>query len=146
MGLELRKDSKRWYGRYSVNGQRYCVNLDVEAQGRRPVPPNETGDAAFENSRGAAALALKKHVAEARSQKAAVRHLEEIYAIKSGQPLASIRLSNMYDLWHKTARQADLSPQYIRTMRHLVKRFTDFVAHAHPTVRTLAQVTPAVAR
>ena len=146
MGLELRKDSKWWYGRYSVNGQRYCVNLDVEVRGRRPASKDEAGDATFENSRGAAALALKRQVAEARSQKAAVRHLEEIYAIKSGQPLASIRLSDMYDLWHKTARQAELSQQYVQTMRHLVKRFTDFVARSHPSLRTLAQVTPAVAR
>ena len=30
MGLELRKSSKYWYGRFEVNGQRLCINLGVE--------------------------------------------------------------------------------------------------------------------
>ncbi len=56
MGLELRRDknhklrSKWWYGRYTINGKRRFVNLDVEVQG---VPPNnlrKLGDLAFERT------------------------------------------------------------------------------------------------
>ena len=48
MGLELRRDadhnlrSKWWYGRYTVNGKRRFINLDVEVQGNPPADIRST--------------------------------------------------------------------------------------------------------
>jgi integrase len=146
MPLELRKDSKWWYGRFEIDGKRYCVNLDVEVAGRRPDSARMTGDRAFENSRGAATLALANHVAEGRSRKTAVKHLEQLYEIKSGESVGAIALDDMFEHWAKTAAAGDRAPRYVDTMRLLLKRFRQFLADRHPKVTAMAQVTPTMAK
>lgn len=55
MPLEIRKESNGgirpfWYGRYKINGKRFCQNLGVKITGTPPASLSlkEEGDAAFE--------------------------------------------------------------------------------------------------
>jgi integrase len=146
MALELRKDSKWWYGRFEINGHRYCVNLDVEVAGERPASARQPGDRRFENSRGAALLSLKRHIAEAHSRKTAVRHLEQLYEIKSGDTIGSIPLAEMSERWRKTAASSERSPRYVTIVQNLLARFVAFIADRHPKVTAMSQITPAIAR
>ena len=49
--LEMRKDSKWWYGRWTTQGQTSVKNLDLEIEGRRPESINAEGDRRFGQSR-----------------------------------------------------------------------------------------------
>jgi len=146
MPLELRKNSKWWYGRFEVDGKRYCVNLGVEVAGTKPKTAHQSGDRAFENSRGAARLALERHVAEARSRKTATKHLEQLYEIKSGESVGSVALDEMFERWNRTAAAGERAPRYVDTMRLLIDRFRKFITTKHPKVTAMAHVTPTMAR
>ncbi|MDD3276628.1 MAG: hypothetical protein PHP93_06220, partial [Kiritimatiellales bacterium] len=77
MGLELRRDknhnlrSKWWYGRYTVNGKRRFINLDVEVQGKPPADIRQNGSTAFECSRALAQAKLNELIRNANSNKTA---------------------------------------------------------------------------
>ena len=146
MALELRKDSNWWYGRYNINGQRFCVNLGIEVRGKRPPSARRSGDTAFEVSRGLARQKLRQIVVEARGKKAAIQHLEQIYEIKAGEEVGSVALADMADHWAGAGAREDRDPKYVGVVRGLLRRFTEYIAAHHPRVTTMAQVTPAVAR
>ena len=47
MSLELRNNSKWWYGAFTHNGKRQVVNLGVAIEGRRPNKRTMIGDDLF---------------------------------------------------------------------------------------------------
>ena len=91
MGLEIQKKkdgtlrSKWWYGRFEVNGTSKYVNLDIMIQGRIPSTLREIGNPVFERLRAQAQVKLDELIREARSHKAAEKHLQDLYELKAGE-------------------------------------------------------------
>ena len=105
MGLELRRDadhnlrSKWWYGRYTVNGKRRFINLNVEVQGKPPADIRQTGSTVFECSRTLAQAKLNELIRDATSYKAAEKHLQELYEIKAGSSVEQVALADIEQRW-----------------------------------------------
>ena len=152
MGLEItrKKDgtlrSKWWYGRFELNGKTKCVNLDVEIKGKVPKTLKEIGNPLFERSRAQAQVKLDGLVREARSRKAAEKHLEDLYELKSGAELRYAQLTELEMLWDQQPTKKARSPQWIKNQHSSLKAFREHIEKLYPNVQTLAQVTPTMAR
>lgn len=145
MPLELRPNSKWWYGRYTSDGKRVCVNLGVKVAGTRPDSLTEEGDGAFERSRATAHTKLEAMIEESLSKRGAARLIEKLYEMKTGIAVESVPVSEMADRWLKLPRRRPPSPQYTRHCASILTRFAKFVAERHPNVRDMSRVTPAIA-
>lgn len=152
MGLEItrKKDgslrSKWWYGRFEVNGKTKCVNLDVEIKGRVPKTLRKIGNPLFERSRAQAQVKLDGLVREARSQKVAEKHLEDLYELKSGAELQYAQLTELEMLWDQQPTKKSRSTQWIKNQHSSLKAFREHIQKSHPSIQTLAQITPGLAR
>jgi integrase len=151
MGLEItrKKDgtlrSNWWYGRFEINGQTKCVSLDVEIKGRIPATLREIGDPLFERSRAQAQVKLDELIREARSHKAAERHLQDLYELKAGSALHNAPLTEMESIWDNIPTKKTRSKQWVETQHSALKAFREFVTKQHPHVATMPQVTRAMA-
>jgi len=137
-----------WYGRYEVNGKRYCPNLGVKIAGKPPASMSltEEGDTAFERSRAAAQAKLDSIVEEARSKRNAAGLVEKLYEIRTGEALQSVKLADLEEEWAGISRKRRPDEQYASQCQSILKRFTDFV-HAHNSnAQEISQVTQTVAR
>ena len=147
MPLELRPSSKWWYGRYAVDGKRYCVNLEVPIQGDRPTGIREiTSDPLFEASRAAAGTKLAALIEEARSRRGAARLIERIYEIKTGTAVKTVNLGDMTKEWEAIPRRRENSKAYGEQCRSTIKRFVDFVKEQNKAIRDISRITPALAK
>ena len=102
MPLEFRKQrdgSLRnvWFGRFEINGKRFCYNLGIKIAGQVPASGSlkDEGDGAFERSRAAAQAKLDSIVAEARSRSSAAGLVEKIYEIRTGEAIRSVKLKDL---------------------------------------------------
>jgi integrase len=151
MSLEIqkRKDgtlkSKYWYGRYAVNGQRKVVNLNIEVKGRVPATLRDEGDIAFERSRVLAQVKLDELIREARSHKAAEKHLQDLYELKAGDALHNAPLTELEIVWDNIPVKKTRSEQWVKVQHTSLKKFREFVTTQHPHVATMPQVTRALA-
>jgi len=153
MPLEFRKKPDGtlrpdWYGRYEINGKRYCDNLGVQIAG---IPPDtlslrDEGDRAFERSRATAQARLDQIVAEARGKKDAVRLVEKLYEMKTGEVLESIDLKNLSDEWEKIPRKRKPSERYSKQCKSSLNTFADAIAQHNKVAREISQVTKSMAR
>lgn len=147
MPLELRRESRWWYGRFKVNNRRYCVNLRVEVKGRAPASLREqSDDPIFERSRAMAQAKLDQFAAEAQSKAAAERHLEKLYEIRTGERVGSITLDKMAEAWDALPSKRRRSPRYIDLAHSIISCFVTFIAEKHSSVRTMGDVTPKMTR
>lgn len=147
MPLELRTSSKWWYGRYDVDGKRYCVNLEVPIQGKRPAGLREiTDDPLFEASRAAAKTKLDALIEEAKSKRGAARLIERIYEIKTGTAVKTVTLGDMIQEWEALPRRRENSKAYREQCRATIKRFADFVKDQSKSVRDISRITPSLAK
>lgn len=145
MPLELRGTSKWWYGRYTSDGRRLCVNLGVKIAGNRPTSLMDEGDGAFERSRAAAQAKLDAMIEEAVSKRGAARLIEKLYEMKTGVAVESIPLADMADRWAKVPRRRAPSAAYLNQCSSILTRFAAFVAEHNPNVRDMSRVTPSIA-
>lgn len=91
MPLELRRNSNWWYGRYAVDGRRFCVNLRVKVPKNRPERADDPEtDRAFIASRAAADVKLKGIIEEAQSRRGAARLIEKVYEMKTGIAIETV--------------------------------------------------------
>lgn len=147
MPLELRASSKWWYGRYAVDGKRYCVNLEVPIQGERPGGIKDiTNDPLFEASRATAKAKLDALIEEARSKRGAARLIERIYEIKTGAAVKTVNLADLTREWESIPRRRENSKAYLQQCRATIKRFVDFVAGQNKAARDISRITPALAK
>lgn len=147
MPLELRASSKWWYGRYEVDGKRYCVNLEVPIQGNRPAGIREiTTDPLFEASRSAAKTKLDALIEEARSKRGAARLIERIYEIKTGTAVKTVNLDDMTKEWEAIPRRRENSKAYRDQCQATITRFVDFVKEQSKAVRDISRITPTLAK
>lgn len=147
MGLEMRRGqdgnlkSKWWYGSYMANGKRHVTRLGVKITGRNiPRSLKETGDVAFEQSRGAAKLALEKVIAAAMTRKAASAQLEQLYEIRTGEKVGKIALDDMAEAWKKAPHPRERSKRYEEQSLTTIKAFAAFVKAHYPTATSMDRV------
>ncbi len=153
MPLELRKKSdgtirKWWYGRYEVNGKRYCDNLGVKITGIPPASLSlmEEGDTAFERSRATALAKLTSLVEEARTKRDSARLVEKLYELKTGERVQSVALANLADEWQKIPRRRKPNERYVVQCRSTLARFAAFVRAHNPKAEEISHVTRSMAR
>ncbi|HOC54468.1 MAG TPA: hypothetical protein PKI20_02470 [Verrucomicrobiota bacterium] len=145
MRTEANGDVRRiWYGRFMVNGRRECVNLGVKMTGTPPASGRlrDRGDAAFEQSRGAAALRLKQVAAEARTVRDSARLVERLYALKTGKEVREVKLSELETEWAGLARRRALADKYAREGRKTLGRLVAFVRSRNRRATDLAHADP----
>ncbi len=153
MPLELRKKPdgairKWWYGRYEVNGKRYCDNLGVKITGTPPASLSlmHEGDTAFERSRATALAKLTGLVEEARTKRHSARLVEKLYELKTGERVRSVALANLPDEWQKIPRRRKPNERYTAQCRSTLARFAAFVRAHNPKAEEISHVTRDVAR
>ncbi|MDF7824132.1 tyrosine-type recombinase/integrase [Pontiellaceae bacterium B12227] len=152
MGLEItrKKDgslrSKWWYGRFTMNGKNTTINLGVEIKGRVPNTLRKVGDLAFERSRTQAQVKLDGLISEAHSQKNAEKHLEELYALKSGSSIEQIPLVGIESCWLNLPSRKRRTELWEKNQCTTLRKFREFIGERHPAVKYLSQVTPRMAQ
>ena len=152
MGLELRRDkkhnlrSKWWYARYTVNGKRRFVNLGIEVKGTVPKTLHKQGNMAFECSRTLAAAKLQELLNEANSHKAAEKHLQELYEIKSGESVEKVPVSEITARWVALPTRKKRTARWEKEQCGRLTKFSDHIQKNYPTVEYLSQITPKIAK
>jgi len=153
MPLELRKETNGtirpiWYGRYKINGKRFCQNLGVKITGTPPASLSlkDEGDAAFERSRATALAKLESIVEEARTKRDSARLVEKLYEIKTGERIKSVKLAELAEHWLKIPRRHKPDARYASQCQSALKRFAEFVQAENPKADELAHVTRTTAR
>jgi len=140
--MELRKNSKWWYGRYQVNGKRHCVNLDVKIAGTPPKSLRDEGDAAFERSRGLAQAKLNQIVADTKSNKTAESLVQSLHEIKYGSKILSFPIQDLIMAWDKMPKKRRaLHPRYIQDVHATIQRFINVIKENYSEIIEAAQVT-----
>ena len=102
MGLERRKDSQWWYGRWEVNGKRYCQNLNIRIEG-------EEGGRVFDKSRAKGQAALERLIADSRDKTNAEELVQAIHKIRTGHRVGAIPLAELPERW-ATIQRTDRMP------------------------------------
>ncbi len=153
MPLEFRKKPDGtlrpfWYGRYEVNGKRYCDNLGVRISGTPPASLSlmDEGDVSFERSRATAQAKLNGIVEQAREKRNAVHLVEKLYEIKTGEVLASIAINRLSDEWESLPRKRKPSERYVKQCRAALDTFAGFVISQNKDALEIGQVTKPMAR
>ena len=153
MPLELRKNSdgsirKWWYGRYEVNGKRYCDNLGGKITGQPPASLSlmDEGDTTFERSRATALAKLAGLVEEARTKRDSARLVEKLYELKTGEQIRSVALANLPEEWQKIPRRRKPNERYASQCRSTLARFAVFVRAQNPKADEISHVTRDLAR
>ncbi len=153
MSLEIRKNPDGtirpyWYGRYEINGKRYCDNLDVKIGGTPPASLSlkEEGDTAFERSRATALAKLASFVEEARTKRDSARLVEKLYEIKTGEQIRSVKLENLPEEWAGIPRKRKPNARYAAQCRSSLARFASVIRKQNPKILELGHVTRQTAR
>lgn len=153
MPLELRIEPNGtvrpfWYGRFKIEGKRFCQNLGVKVAGTPPATRSlmDQGDTAFEVSRATAQAKLEQIVEEARSKRDSARLVEKLYKIKTGEQIKSVRLDELGEEWARIPRKHKPNARYASQCVSTLRRFAEFVRKENPKADELAHVTRVVAR
>lgn len=133
MGLEKRSGSKWWYGSYTVDGERLCVNLGLRIVG-------EPGQQQFIASEARAQAKLDKLISESRERQSSVEMLKKLHEIRTGKEIGSIELSAMAVEWEGRPRARTPSAQYAKICRSRADHFAKYFAQHHPKVTHMHQV------
>ena len=138
MGLERRKDSQWWYGRWEVNGKRFCQNLNVRIAG-------EEGERAFEKSRAKAQANLEHLIAGSREKTNAEELVQTIHQIRTGHRVGAIPLAELPDRWATLPRKRKPNGRYADQCRALLSRFAAFITAQDAEAQAMDAVTPEIA-
>lgn len=138
--------SKWWYGRFEVNGKKKNINLGVEIKGKVPDNLREIGDSLFERSRAQAQVKLDGLIFEARSQKAAEKHLLDLYELKAGDALNNSKLTDLESIWDNQPSKKPRSATWRKTQHGALKTFREYIVEKHPNVEYMSQITHTMAK
>ncbi len=145
--LELRKNSKWWYGRWTEKGKIIVRNLDVQVEGRRPDNKDDSGDRRFRTSREVADAKLKQLANDATTRKHVEGIAQAIHEARTGRRVGTIKISGIMDAWLAIPRrQQNLGATYIAGARGVFKRFTTFMSAHFPDAEEMSDVTEEMAQ
>lgn len=140
MPLEMRHDSKWWYGIIKQNGKRKCQNLGVKIAGKRPKGLREIGDRAFERSRERAQVELERRQVEVKKRRTKEEFIQQIHEIHTGGRIESIRMDELFETWLSLPRRRKPSERYVDQAKSIFQRFCSFLTERYPTVTDMADV------
>ena len=123
-GLDRRKTSKFWYGRFQVDGKRKVKNLFVEIRGTPPSENEEYGSVQYERSRAEAEASLKSILAEINGNKTNEELAQAVHEVRTGRRVDSHDLEDLPRLWEKKPRGKPVSEGH---RKRSVARINDFV-------------------
>ena len=146
MPLEMRKDSRWWYGRFQANGKFFCKNLGVEVRGTVPSSLKELGDPTFERSRTLAEAALKRLQEDLRKRTTSEELVQTIHEIRTGDRVHSLALAKMPEAWTMVDRHRPPSTRYLENGMSKLGQFIAFMNEHYPIVREMADVQTKMAR
>ncbi len=133
MGLEIKKGSKWWYGRWMRDGKRYFSHLRVKVEG-------QPGDTKFEESKAAAQKALEIKIAECNQQKRPEDLVQDIHRVKFGYRIGNIPLSELFTAWKNIPRKRQPKEPYVNWAERTIVRLLDHITEFHPKVKDMAGV------
>jgi integrase len=139
--LEMRKDSRWWYGRWATGGKLYVKNLDILIQGQRPESIGKESDRRFEQSRYRAQAKLDELVNKANTVRHTSELIQTLHEIKTGNRIGSIAIQALYPAWLSISRHKAASKAHKSWAAAVFKRFTDYLRDHHAAVKEMAQVT-----
>ena len=143
--LEMRKDSKWWYGRWRARNKLHVVNLDIEIEGLRPASVNQTSNRLFEASRARAKAKLIELAQQSKNRRAE-ELVQTLHEIRTGSRVSTIVIDQVYDRWIKIPRRrGHLSEAYKQVAEAIFSRFRGFLAEQYPDVQEMGQVSHAMA-
>lgn len=145
--VELRNNSKWWYGRWTEKGKIIVRNLDIQVEGRRPSTKDDSGDRRFRSSREAADAKLKQLATEATTRKHVEGLAQAVHEARTGRRVGSIPLNGIMDAWLGIPRRRqELSTAYVAGSRGVFKRFASFMSTQFPDVGEMSDVTHEIAQ
>jgi len=147
MALEMKKGSRWWYARFYVDGKAKTFNLEIPIRGERPVSLKKGPfDPRFIESRGRAQEKHDQLKLTILRPKQPEEYVQKLHEIRTGHRIESIALMDMANEWVALPRKRTVASNYLTTGRTRIERFVAFVTGSYPKVKTMADVTPAVAR
>ena len=146
MGLEIKKGSNWWYGRFRVEGKIKQINLDVEIEGVRPATVSGAGDRDFERSRGKAQQELDRKVAELLGDPMAEKAVQRLVEIKTGYVAKFPKVADLPALWDALPRRREPDERYAEQCKGVLRRFAEYLSVQKPPVVEFVKVTPDTAR
>ena len=128
-------------------------NLNVAVAGQRPRTLRETGDAAFERSRGEAKKAHDEVVKVTSDKRQGVKYARNLLELVSAEKHNSPVIINLADTWvdDKKLRRIEegdqirfegLSESHIKHSRGALRKFSRFMAKKHPLAKDMSSVRP----
>ncbi len=114
MSLELRKNSKWWYGVFMVNGKKTIINLGVPITGKRPPKRTMLGDDEFERSRGRAMEAYEEQRRKNDQDRTGEKALTKLAEMKTSHELTCALAS-----WRENPPMSERPISYGRAVRRL---------------------------
>jgi integrase len=140
MGLAIRKDSKWWYGRYTVDGREFVRNLKVEIKGVPPDKLSMEGDRLFENSRIRAEEKFNTMMAALDSGKSEEQLAEAVYQARAGSKLKKYLLADMPQIWIDKPRNRVPSYQHRAQSIAKLNKFSEFISERYPKLTRVDQL------
>lgn len=136
-GLERRKDSRWWYGRFQIDGERKVKNLRVEVRGTPPEEGQEHGSVQFETSKAEAEAALQSLLAEMNSNKSAEELAQAVHEVRTGRRVGSHNLQDLPRLWEEIPRGKPVSASHAKKSLGRIRDFVDWMKEHYPRVKRL---------
>lgn len=138
MGVETRKDSKFWYGRWREGEVRKCERLTTQIRGER-------GSEEFETSRRDAEAELATVVEQVRRRGRPEEDVQRLHEIKFGRRIGALAVAKLTEAWLALPRRTALGRTREQYGRAVLKRFVGHLREHYPKVRELAAVTAEMA-
>ena len=139
-GLERRKTSRFWYGRFQIDGERKVKNLHVEVRGTPPGRNEEHGSVQFEKSKSEAEAALKTLLAEMNSNKTAEDLAQAVHEVRTGRKVGTPYTQDLAELWNKLPRSKPVSASHKKKSLGWINSFIDWMDKNHPKTKRLDQI------
>ena len=131
----------KWYGRWMANGKTRETSL-CPWQGTPPDnPARDEGNAAFERSRERARLQLKEAIEGRRDVDEELRDAQKIHALRYGDRVASVKISELASKWDDLPHKADLSKGRRERVHSVLKCFNTFMETTFPNVKDAGALT-----
>ena len=146
MSLEIRKNSRWWYGVFVVNGRKTVVNLGVPITGKRPRKRTMLGDDEFERSRGRAMEAHDKRFIEIQEDRTGEKMLTKLAEIKTGREVTFPKLADLPRHWAAIPRRKPPGAAHAKHCRITLERFAAFARDHQPGVEEFVAIKPETAK